>query len=214
LEATDANFYGTTAGGGLNDEGTIFQVTPSGVVTTLHSFSGTDGADPYGALTQGHDGSFYGITVDGGVENHGTIFRMTTGGMVTTLHSFSGMDGASPFGRLIEGASGDFYGITGFGGPDFDPANNKFGYGVIFKITSAGDFTLLHPFALSDGANPFAGLTMADDGNLYGATETGGLNNKGVIFRLTADSEVVLHSFSGPDGDMATGLLVQGSDGN
>jgi uncharacterized repeat protein (TIGR03803 family) len=67
IQATDGNFYGTS-GGGANDDGTIFSITPAGTLTTLHSFDGTDGAGPYG-LVQGTNGVFYGIT-DGGGTGH------------------------------------------------------------------------------------------------------------------------------------------------
>jgi uncharacterized repeat protein (TIGR03803 family) len=68
IQATDGNFYGTTAYGGYG-YGTVFRLTPSGKLTTLHSFSsydGTDGTYPYGGVIQATDGSFYGTTHYGG----------------------------------------------------------------------------------------------------------------------------------------------------
>ena len=41
VQAADGNFYGTTLGGGLHSLGTVFKITPSGTLTTLHSFDGT-----------------------------------------------------------------------------------------------------------------------------------------------------------------------------
>ncbi len=66
--ATDGNFYGITWNGGANGQGTIFQVTPSGALTTLHNFDGADGSGPNGggALMQGTDGTLYGTMQDGG----------------------------------------------------------------------------------------------------------------------------------------------------
>jgi uncharacterized repeat protein (TIGR03803 family) len=70
--ATDGNFYGTTSGG----PGSIFQMTPTGTVTVLHTFTGgTDGANPYAALIQATDGNFYGTTYSGGTSGLGTICR-------------------------------------------------------------------------------------------------------------------------------------------
>src|SRR4029077_6414362 len=108
----------------------------SGVVTTLYTFAGSDGASPSAALTEGSDGNFYGTTVGGGSNDHGTVFKLTTSGTLTTLYAFAGDDGASPYGRLIEGTGGEFYGIPSFGGPDFNPSTSSFGNGEVFKITS------------------------------------------------------------------------------
>ena len=66
--ATDGNFYGITWFGGLNNQGTIFQFTPSGTLTTLHNFDGTDGSGPNGGgtLMQDTNGTFYGTMQEGG----------------------------------------------------------------------------------------------------------------------------------------------------
>jgi len=90
---TDGNLYGTTWGGGADFVdctsfqvgcGTVFQITPKGVLTTLHSFDVTDGAYPYGGLVQGTTGVFYGTTSTGGVPTPspagaGTIFSLDVG---------------------------------------------------------------------------------------------------------------------------------------
>ena len=83
VQASDGNFYGTTSGGGANPAcedgtcGTVFRLSPTGTVTVVYSFGGSDGARPYGALVQGSDGSFYGTTRDGGAKNLGAIFKLT-----------------------------------------------------------------------------------------------------------------------------------------
>ena len=73
--------------------------------TNLHSFSGSDGATPYGSLTLSADGAtLYGMTQSGGVSGWGVLFQMTTaGGGYTNLHSFlrGTDDGASPAGSLL-----------------------------------------------------------------------------------------------------------------
>jgi uncharacterized repeat protein (TIGR03803 family) len=110
--------------------------------TTLHSFDGTDGAEPgFGALVQGTDGDFYGTTSLGGANSNseycgtggcGTIFKITPGGMLTTLYNFCSdyncTDGLGPFGGLIQGTDGNFYGTTGLGG-----TNDA---GTVFKLLS------------------------------------------------------------------------------
>ena len=83
---TDGKFYGTTFYGGANGDGTVFSITASGVLTTLHSFNNADGANPSGALVQGTDGKFYGTTEAGGANSDGTVFSITDSGTLTTLH--------------------------------------------------------------------------------------------------------------------------------
>jgi uncharacterized repeat protein (TIGR03803 family) len=120
VQATNGDFYGITQLGGANSAGTVFQITPTGALTTLHSFcsqSGcTDGNYPEGALVQGTDGSLYGTTSNGGPSREGTIFKITPGGALTTLHSFDGADGANPGAGLIQATNGEFYGTTVNGG--------------------------------------------------------------------------------------------------
>jgi uncharacterized repeat protein (TIGR03803 family) len=84
IQGTDGNFYGTTEGGGTSSGchygcGTIFRITPAGKLTTLHSFSVTDGTSPSSGLLQGTDGDFYGATPGGGANNGGTVYSLSTG---------------------------------------------------------------------------------------------------------------------------------------
>ena len=80
VQGSDGDFYGTTSGSGSgpSGSGTVFRISPSGDLTTLHSFSVGDGANPYAGLVQGSDGNFYGTTYQGGTNgNYGTVFRLT-----------------------------------------------------------------------------------------------------------------------------------------
>src|SRR5580692_3821438 len=82
IQATDGNLYGTTANGGTTSChfcGTIFEITPLGALTTLHSFDRTDGQVPEGNLVQDTDGNFYGTAAGGGANNDGTVFRLSVG---------------------------------------------------------------------------------------------------------------------------------------
>jgi len=77
IQATDGNFYGTTANGGASSAGTVFQLTPAGAVSVLYAFTGeTDGAAPAASVIQAADGNFYGVTQSGGVFGGGTAFRL------------------------------------------------------------------------------------------------------------------------------------------
>src|SRR5262249_54693005 len=81
LQGPDGNFYGTTPDGGPLRTGTIFRVTPTGVLTILV----TDQVDPAAGLIVGNDGLIYGMTSAGGTNGFGTAFRMTTSGTVNTF---------------------------------------------------------------------------------------------------------------------------------
>jgi uncharacterized repeat protein (TIGR03803 family) len=110
IQAADGDFYGTTYFGGANGRGAVFKITPSGTLTTLHSFDSTDGQNPQAGLVQATDGDFYGTTYNGGSNNLGTVFKMTSSGMLTTLHSVD-----HPAAALVQDTNGTFYGTT-YGG--------------------------------------------------------------------------------------------------
>jgi uncharacterized repeat protein (TIGR03803 family) len=201
---SDGNYYGTTYYGGFNNDGTIFRITPGGVLTLLHSFSGNDGARPYSGLIQATDGNFYGTTALGGLGG-GTVFKMDSTGLITTLYKFTG--GNIPYGGLVQGTDGNFYGTTSQGG-----TNNL---GTVFQITPTGSITTIYNFAGSDGSHPWSGLIQGTDGNFYGTTFQGGANNDGSVFLITsAGALTTLYSFSGPDGMNPYASLFQGADGN
>jgi uncharacterized repeat protein (TIGR03803 family) len=201
LLGTDGNFYGGCSSGSSGN-GYTFKLTPSGTYTHLHEFAGTDGSGP--AITlQGTDGNYYGCTGKGGVNNLGTVFKMTPAGTVTTIYQFDGS--AWPCSGLIQGKDGNFYGTTTNGGG-------------VFKLTSAGVYTVLHAFAggTGDGGNP-GGLAQGTDGNFYGGTYSGGTNNEGVIYKMTpAGTVTLLHSFNLTTdlGENPQTNLLQANDGN
>jgi uncharacterized repeat protein (TIGR03803 family) len=226
VQGTDGNFYGTTVYGGAikaNNDGTVFRITPSGTLTTLHSFDVTDGQGPDAALVQRADGNFYGTTQFGGAHGAGTVFNITASGTLTTLYSFCPLgghcaDGAFPSAGLIQAADGNFYGTTEQGGTSAACAG--IGCGTVFKINPSGTLTTLYGFcALGgncvDGAYPFAGLVQGTDGNFYGTTQFGGANDVGTVFEITPSGALTtLHSFDGADGSVPYAGLILGTDGN
>jgi uncharacterized repeat protein (TIGR03803 family) len=138
VQGTDGNFYGTTQLGGANDEGIIFQVTPSGTITQLYSFAGLSssnaGTNTVAGLIQASDGNFYGTTQYGGANGEGSVYRITPTGTFMTLYSFAAVSitdvnegGAQPTAGLLQGSDGNLYGTTFVGGPS--------GAGTVFKLS-------------------------------------------------------------------------------
>ncbi|HEV2381125.1 MAG TPA: choice-of-anchor tandem repeat GloVer-containing protein [Terriglobia bacterium] len=103
VEASDGNFYGTTFWGGTYSDGIVFKISPTGRLTTLHSFDSNDGSNPNAALLQATDGNFYGTTYGYGTNGGGTVFKITPGGVLTTLHNFCSQTGCTDGGSPLAG---------------------------------------------------------------------------------------------------------------
>lgn len=229
--ATNGDLYGTTWGGGSNGYGTVYKITPSGVLATVYSFCSetgcADGEGPIGTLIQATDGNFYGTTSCGGVafvpsascistnpNNGGTVYRITPYGKLTTLYSFcsqsSCADGSYPFAGLVQGTNGNFFGTSFYGGSS--------GHGTVFTITPAGVLTSLYSFSEAE-ESPYAGVIQGTDGNFYGATYGGFYCNPcGTLFKIMSNgTHTTLYNFCSqngcPDGSMPAGPIVQDTSG-
>jgi uncharacterized repeat protein (TIGR03803 family) len=215
------NLYGTTPYGGVGVTssscsifvtgppippgcGTVFKLDPSGHETVLYSFTGMngDGAFPKAGLIMDSSGNLYGTTPFGGVTatssgscsgsgpppaGCGTVFKLDPSGHETVLYSFTGTngDGANPAAGLIMDSAGNLYGTTAGGSP---------GAGTVFKLDPSRHETVLYGFTDTngDGAQPIAGLTMDNAGNLYGTTYEGGSAGAGTAFRLQLPADFSL----------------------
>jgi len=214
------NIYGTSFNGGVNyNAGTVWMVTKKGQESILHTFFGTsdDGMYPY-YVTPVLDkaGNLYGTTAYGGRSGNGVVFKLAPDKTYTALHSFSSTngDGYEPVCGVTIDAKGNIYGVAAAGG--------TYGYGVLFKITAAGVYSVLYNFAGgADGIMPYSPPVLKG-GSLYGTTETGGIHGYGTIYKFTPAkgkkpaTETILHSFAGPpDGDEVwSGALVFDKQGN
>jgi uncharacterized repeat protein (TIGR03803 family) len=211
---SQGNFYGTTGGGGTNNDGTIFKLTPAGKESILYNFSGKpDGRYPVSGVIRDSQGNLYGTTLEGGANNGGSVFKFSAG-VETVLHSFhsTSTDGQFPYDGLLLDSAGNLYGTTSNGGTS--------NYGVVYEITAAGAEEILYTFkgGEHDGAIPFCTLIMDSQGNLYGTTSVvvNFPGPFGTVFEITPQGkEIILHKFTNsPDGYSPMAGLVMDSHGN
>jgi uncharacterized repeat protein (TIGR03803 family) len=199
------DLYGDTVVGGAHGDGVVFELVPvrAGYAErALYSFTGLgDGNEPIGAPVLNPHGDVFGVTQFGGAFGQGVVFEVTpspTGDTEVVLHSFAG-DAGQPQAGLTRASDGTLYG-TLYGASEVNQ------YGTVFRLRlrrSGPVYTDLYDFkGGTDGANPFAVLTLAGQtGVIYGTTQYGGgVRSYGTVFSLTPDTggyrEAVLHAFS------------------
>ena len=221
------NIYGTTLEGGVNNKGTVYQLTPSGngwQENILHSFDGLDGFLPYAGVVFDNKGNLWGTTAYGGVDNDGTIFELTyvpgVGWQETVVYQFLGDNGGGvdeeySFAGVVFDRAGNVYGVTNTGGPE--------NAGAVFELSPSGKtytFKVLYRLpAVSPNCGPSASLTLDAAGNLYGTTLCSGAYQFGNVFKLsnTPNGWVYssLHDFAGPpdDGSMPISQVTIDTDG-
>jgi uncharacterized repeat protein (TIGR03803 family) len=224
LADSAGNFYGTSTSGGVQQLGTVFELSPKAgggwKEKTLYTFQGgTDGADPSSGLIADAVGNLYGETGGGGSASGGTVYELSpskNGWTETVLYSFLNQNtGMSPGGGLVFDAAGNLYGTTAQGG--------QLGLGLVFQLTpdGKGNWTakVIHAFGKGrDGGLP-AGLTIDSQGNLFGTTFAG-YEVAGAAYELTPQrngkwKRTVLHGFTGgKDGEFPSGNLILDAAGN
>jgi uncharacterized repeat protein (TIGR03803 family) len=174
------NLYGTTNGGGASSAGAVFKIDKSGNESVLYSFTGgSDGGYPLAGVILDSKGILYGTTNGGGASGAGVVFKVDTSGNETVLYSFTGGDdGGYPLWVVLaRDGAGNLYGTTSGGGAS--------GAGVVFKVDTSGNETVLHSFTGGDdGGNPYVGVIFGPEGNLYGTADSGGASSAGVVFEI------------------------------
>ncbi len=225
------NFYGTTAGGGTDRCGTVFELSPNSGGTwsenVLYSFTcGSDSMQPTDSLVFDQAGNLYGTAFgQSGYNRYGNVFELVYqkdgSWSFKVLYSFAGgNDGAYPRAGLVFDATGNLYGTTSSGSVS--------GLGLVFQLQPAGHGAwkekVLHRFAGgSDGDTPLAALTFDSAGNLYGTTEFGGglppCGSCGTVFQLTPQQNgnwkyQVIHRFRGTDGSYPFASVILDAQGN
>jgi uncharacterized repeat protein (TIGR03803 family) len=237
------DLFGTTAGGGATNDGTVFEIAKIGhnhysdAPITLASFDNAgNGAYPHAGLAIDSDGNLFGTTTEGGAFGAGTVFEIakTAAGYAGTpivLYSFCVQnlctDGSQPYASLAIDAAGNLFGTTYYGGAFGGPP----GWGTVFEIVKtasgyAGTPTTLVSFDFTDGANPQAGLVLDAQGDLFGTTfqgatgHVGCLPTCGAVFEVAksagvyATSPTMLVGFEGTDGYAPVAGLVMDKSGN
>jgi uncharacterized repeat protein (TIGR03803 family) len=215
-QGTNGYLYGTTEFGGANNYGTVFKISTSGTETILDN---PDVNPSYPALTLATNGDFYGAYSTGS----GTLYKVTPSGVLTVIAGelCQGTDcGSDVTATLMQASNGDLYGTTEQGGL----YNNS---GFLFKVTTAGDLTVLHNFCETqnsegeclDGHGPFTQLVEGTNGILYGMSQSNGNYAGGTIFQTTLAGDFkTLYTFCSlancADGAEPKAALVQGPDGN
>jgi uncharacterized repeat protein (TIGR03803 family) len=200
---------------------TLYAFDPAAPTT----FTSPLGSQPDSRPALGWDNAIYGMTVAGGQYGNGVIYRFDSrSNQYTVLHTFSAMDangdnedGAIPGVALTAGPNGVLYGMATLGGSN--------GSGTVFKITTSGEFTVLHTFSAldanghnEDGAGPLRTIVIGKDGSLYGTTRFGGPNTClfthgcGIAWTMDCNGNFkVLHQYTADEGHAAS--LIQGMDG-
>jgi len=200
LAANDGNFYGVGnkfIGGYLNpndSQGTFFRLTPTGQFTSLVVFGGTNGpyivdnarpVNPTSLIKDDND-TFYGTTFTQNTQPFATLYKISagTGWIPVLVHLFAadGSEGINPIVTAVDD-QGNAYGVS--------QLTN--GFGGVFKASSGGGFTIISP-----GFAP-ASLAADSQGELYGITEGGGLDNTGEIVKIDAGGNVTVTYCFGPD---------------
>lgn len=200
--------FGVTATGGAHSVGVAFKVSGT-TETVLHAFTnGDDGGSPQQAMTLDSSGNLYGTAVHGGRYGDGVVFEIPRGGKERVLYDFTGgADGSSPDGSLIRENDGTLYGTANTGG-----LNNN-GNGVFFRLDPSGKQTVLHTFpgTYGDGIHPIGRIVRDSAGNFYGATQDGGVNHSGVVYKLSPKGkETMIAPLSGIYGP-AAGVVRDGA---
>ena len=179
--------------------------------TTLASFNGANGAEPFSGVVRDAQGNLFGTTNRGGANNLGTAWELAAGSNTpTTLATFNGANGSLPVASLTRDPQGNLFGTTEFGGTTND--------GTVFEL-AAGSRTLTTLASFNrptNGANPTAVLTLDAQGNLFGTANEGGPNGHGTVFELAAGSRTLttLASFNGANGNVPLTNVVLDPQGN
>jgi uncharacterized repeat protein (TIGR03803 family) len=229
LRDAQGNLYGTTEFGGIpscgeDTCGTVFKIDNAGNETVLYSFEGgNNGSDPVAGLVEDAAGNLYGTTRGNGfISGAAVVFKLEPNGQETSF-DIAGLNACCFDSPLAVDAHGNLYGMSPYGGePNCGLNSFGLGCGALFKVTPAGEFSVLHVFTGNDGMQPEGGVVLDAKGNLYGSANFGGeLSCKslgygypepgcGTVYKLDSSGNfTVLHTFGGEgDGSFPLGVII------
>jgi len=194
--------YGTTSGGGLYGDGTIFRVNTDGSgFTNLFNFNNgpydpvtssypaSTGSDPVAGLIL-ISNSLYGTTFEGGALTAGTVFKIDTNGQnFTQIFSFSFTNGQGPSSGLTW-HSNRLYGTTAGGGTN--------GYGTVFSV-GLDTQSFASEYQFQNPTQPYGNVVVVSN-NWYGFGHYGGAASDGYVFRVGPAGFADLFDFTGVNG--------------
>lgn len=200
LLASNNKFYGVTSSGGQTGYGVLFEYDPAtSTLINKIEFDYNTGSEPYGDLIQTTNGKLYGMTREGGDNGNasGTLFEYDIATNTMTPHvNFSQLNGENPEGNLVQAPNGKLYGMARYGGVN--------GNGVLFEFDlTTNTYSKKIDFGgAAFGSEPSGSLALSPNGKLYGGTNYGGANGRGVIFEYdptnnTFTKKLDLNSTSG-----------------
>ena len=208
------SLYGTTLGGGTDDYGTAYRLSPSGggwTLSIVYNFYA-----PYSEMIFDNLGNLFWTLPQGGSFHYGEIYQLIPSGggwRLNDLYDITDANlGLTPMGGVIFDPAGNLYGTTSQIGP--------YGGGTVFQLTpSNGQWTLTVLHAFSGTSGPFDSLIMDAAGTLYGTTSGDGTYQKGSVFKLTPSPSgwtyTSLHDFTGgTDGCYPYGNVIMDAAGN
>ena len=212
----EGNLWGTTIQGGNGSCdggcGTVYKITPNGVLSIIHSFDGSTGGGVYpsGGVVPDGQGNLVGTTSAGGLvrpacshRGCGTLYSLAPDGTESTIYAFTGgAAGFAPGGRPAMDAQGNLYGPCAGGTAD---------RGAIYKVTPDGQESILYSFLNHGDGYGSSELIVDSAGYLYGNSAAGGQNYFGLVFRLSPSGHFsVIHTFDEPlvEGAFPTGALL------
>ena len=208
------NLYGTAQYGGTQGSGTVWKMTPGGVVTCIYDFPGNSyGGNPSGGVALDGLGDIYGTATTGGF-GYGMVWVINSFGTFTDLWPFTGQaDGATPTAGPTLDANGNLYGTTSAGAS----IGGAYGQGTVWEISAKGFFTVVHTFTGgTDGAVPVGSVSFDVTGNMYGTAAYDGAFYSGTVWKVdTSGTFSVVHAFTGGvDGSNPASSVIFDSSGN
>jgi uncharacterized repeat protein (TIGR03803 family) len=171
---SSGDIFSTMYNGGLTGQGSLYEFSAAGALSTLVSFTGPNGITP-GAIVTDSKGNLYGTTSQDGVFNDGTLWKYSASGGLTTLVNFNGTNGGTATNLALD-SNGNVFGTTGYAGVN--------GGGILWEYSTAGVLSTLFDFNTTTNGGFPNSILFDSQGNIYGTTKQGGNTGRGTIYTM------------------------------